>query len=144
MKEPKKEPKKEVKSESINAKGEIKIINSKIKDGLCYTIKIINNNGEIIMNESKEGIKDTTKDKLLNELLINIHKNNKDIIIDIKINYKDYIKKFNLMVSKYNELIIQANKFDKKNNDIGLIKLHKEIADNAELLEIKDYIKLID
>ena len=60
----------------------------------------------------------------------------------IKINYKDYVKKFNILVSKYDEFIERAGKFDKKNNDISLIKLQKEIIDNASLLEIKDYITL--
>jgi hypothetical protein len=75
-------------------------------------------------------------------LLIRIHKENKDIRMKIKINYKDYVKKFNILVSKYDEFIERAGKFDKKNNDISLIKLQKEIIDNASLLEIKDYITL--
>lgn len=128
-------------STSEIANGEIKIINSKVKNGLCYSVKIIKN-GEVIMNESKEGITDNTKDKLLNMLLIRIHKENKDIRMKIKINYKDYVKKFNILVSKYDEFIERAGKFDKKNNDISLIKLQKEIIDNASLLEIKDYITL--
>jgi hypothetical protein len=128
-------------STSEIANGEIKIINSKVKNGLCYNVKIVKN-GEVIMNESKEGITDNTKDKLLNMLLIRIHKENKDIRMKIKINYKDYVKKFNILVSKYDEFIERAGKFDKKNNDISLIKLQKEIIDNASLLEIKDYITL--
>jgi DNA polymerase elongation subunit (family B) len=128
-------------STSEIANGEIKIINSKVKNGLCYNVKIVKN-GEVIMNESKESITDNTKDKLLNMLLIRIHKENKDIRMKIKINYKDYVKKFNILVSKYDEFIERAGKFDKKNNDISLIKLQKEIIDNASLLEIKDYITL--
>jgi len=128
-----------------DATGDIKIINSKVKEGLCYSIKIMKDNKNLYSKENKEGVKDITKDKLLDDLLLETYKKFKDvdIKIEIKINYKDYVKKFNLLVSKYDEFKKRAEAFDRKSNDIGLIKLQKELQNNLYILEISDKITLI-
>jgi hypothetical protein len=126
-----------------DASGEIRIVNSKVKEGLCYSIKIMKNSKNIYSKENKEGIKDITKDKLLDNLLLEIYKKFTDIKIEIKINYKEYVKNFNMLISKYNEFKRRAATFDSKNNDIGLIKLQKELQNNLYILEISDRIALI-
>jgi ribosomal protein L17 len=140
----------EVKEEvgvSIKMTGDIKIVNSKAKEAITYSIKIINE-GKIIYNEeNKEGIKDLTKEKILNDLLIKLYKKykkeNADFKLDIKINYKDYIKKFKLLLNKYLCYIAKTKDYNPLANDISMIKSHKELSDNADILEIKDNINLL-
>ena len=133
----------EKKDETI-LKGEIRIIHSKIKDSITYTINITRNGKKEYNEENKDGIKSITKDKLLNELLIKIYNKYKLEKIEIKINYKDYIKKFNNLICKYNDYMKRMETYDKSTNNIEMIKLHKELGDNAEILEIKNNIKLIE
>jgi DNA polymerase elongation subunit (family B) len=144
-----KEEKEEKKKEEVGEMdGEIRIINSKIKEGLCYSIKINMNKKVIYTEDNKDIIKSITKDKLLNELLIKLHKKFKsedvNFKLNMKINYKDYVKKFNIMISKFNNYIKKAESYDPKTNDIEMVKLHKEFTMNIEILEIKDNIILIE
>jgi DNA polymerase elongation subunit (family B) len=136
--------KSEIKSEMT---GEIKIVNSKIKESITYSIKIILEGKNIYTEENKDGIKTMTKDKILNDLLIKLYKKfkseNAEFKLDIKINYKDYVKKFNLLLNKYKNYVEKAKDYDPLTNDIGIIKLHKELSENADILEIKDNINLI-
>jgi DNA polymerase elongation subunit (family B) len=125
-------------------KGEIRIIHSKIKECITYTIKIIKNGKIDYIEENKDGIKEISKDLLLNNLLIKIYNKYKTDKLEIKINYKDYIKKFNNLLCKYNDYMEKMDKYDKTSNDISIIKLHKELGENAEILEIKNNIKLIE
>jgi hypothetical protein len=141
-----------VKKTEVGAKksemtGEIKIVNSKIKESITYSIKIILEGKNIYTEENKDGIKTMTKDKILNDLLIKLYKKfkseNAEFKLDIKINYKDYVKKFNLLLNKYKNYLEKAKDYDPLTNDIGIIKLHKELSENADILEIKDNINLI-
>ena len=128
-----------------NYNGTIRIVNSKIKDSITYTIKIVNEKNKVIYNkEDKEGVKSITKDKLLNDLLLTIYKEFKNSKITIKINYKEYVKKINYLICKYDEYKKKMENYDKKTNDIELVKIHKELNDNIEILEIKDNIKIIE
>ena len=128
-----------------NYNGTIRIVNSKIKDSITYTIKIVNEKNKVIYNkEDKEGVKSITKDKLLNDLLLTIYKEFKNSKIKIKINYKEYVKKINYLICKYDEYKKKMENYDKKTNDIELVKIHKELNDNIEILEIKDNIKIIE
>jgi large subunit ribosomal protein L10e len=56
---------------------------------------------------------------------------------------KDYVKKFNLLLNKYKNYVEKAKDYDPLTNDIGIIKIHKELSENAHILEIKDNINLI-
>ena len=138
----------EEKKEKEEMEGEIRIINSKVKEGLCYNIKIIKNKKLIYNEDNKEGIKEITKDILLDELLIKIYKKFKEddenFKLTIKINYKEYVKKFNILLSKYADYMKRTEKYDPKTNDIGIVKLHKEFTEKIKLLELKNNIKLID
>jgi len=150
--ETKTETKKKVKKEEAPAAtsimtGEIRIVNSKVKESITYSLKIMLGGKIIYSEENKEGIKSITKDKILDDLLIKLYKKfkkeNAEFKLDIKINYKDYIKKFNILLNKYNDYSKKAKEYDRLTNDIGLIKTHKELSDNAHILEIKDNINLI-
>ena len=57
--------------------------------------------------------------------------------------YKDYVKKFNLLLNKYINYVSKAKDYNPLLNDIGLFKIQKELSDNADILEIKDNINLI-
>ena len=127
--------------------GEIKIVNSKVKETITYSIKIISGSVNIYKEENKDGIKTMTKDKILDELLIKLYKKfkkeNPEFKLDIKINYKEYIKKFNILITKYNNYVEKAKDYNPLLNDIGTVKIHKELSDNIDILEIKDNINLI-
>ena len=158
-KEPKKIKKEVVKKEVIKKEvvkkdedltkmtGEIKIVNSKVKETITYSIKIISGSVNIYKEENKDGIKTMTKDKILDELLIKLYKKfkkeNPEFKLDIKINYKEYIKKFNILITKYNNYVEKAKDYNPLLNDIGTVKIHKELSDNIDILEIKDNINLI-
>ena len=133
------------KDDTDNYTGTIRIVNSKIKDSITYNIKIVDEKNKVIYNkEDKEGVKSITKDKLLNDLLLNIYKEFKKSKITIKINYKEYVKKFNDLIYKYDEYKKKFENYDKKTNDIQLVKIHKEINENMDILKIKDNIKIIE
>ena len=127
--------------------GEIKIVNSKVKETITYSIKIISGSVNIYKEENKDGIKTMTKDKILDELLIKLYKKfkkeNPEFKLNIKINYKEYVKKFNILITKYNNYVQKAKDYNPSLNDIGLVKIHKELSDNVDILEIKDNINLI-
>ena len=127
--------------------GEIKILNSKAKEAITYSIKIMSGSTIIYNEENKDGIKTITKDKILDDLLIKLYKKykteNPEFKLDIKINYKDYIKKFNLLLNKYNNYVEKAKDYNPLSNDIGIVKMQKELSDNRFILEIKDNITLI-
>ena len=127
--------------------GEIKILNSKAKEAITYSIKIMSGSVIIYNEENKDGIKTITKDKILDDLLIKLYdkykKENPEFKLDIKINYKDYIKKFNLLINKYNDYVKKAKDYNPLLNDIGIVKMQKEISENRHILQIKDNITLI-
>ena len=127
--------------------GEIKILNSKAKEAITYSIKIMSGSAIIYNEENKDGIKTMIKEKILDDLLIKLYKKykteNPEFKLNIKINYKDYIKKFNLLLNKYINYIEKAKDYNPLLNDIGIVKIHKELSDNAHILEIKDNISLI-
>ena len=142
--------KKEVVKKEVDIRimtGEIKIVNSKAKEAITYSIKIISGSSIIYNEENKDGIKTITKEKILDDLLIKLYKkfkkDNPEFKLDIKINYKDYIKKFNLLLNKYINYVSKAKDYNPLLNDIGLFKIQKELSDNADILEIKDNINLI-
>jgi|688.fasta_scaffold58081_2 DNA polymerase elongation subunit (family B) len=142
--------KKEVVKKEVDIRimtGEIKIVNSKVKEAIIYSIKIMSGSSIIYKEENKDGIKTITKEKILDDLLIKLYKkfkkDNPEFKLDIKINYKDYIKKFNLLLNKYINYVSKAKDYNPLLNDIGLFKIQKELSDNSDILEIKDNINLI-
>ena len=142
--------KKEVVKKEVDIKimtGEIRIVKSKIKDAITYSIKIMLENKNIYNEENKDGIKTITKDKILDDLLIKLYKKykteNPEFKMNIKINYKEYVKKFNLLLNKYINYIEKTKDYNPLLNDISIIKIHKELSDNADILEIKDNINII-
>jgi DNA polymerase elongation subunit (family B) len=127
---------------------DIRIVNSKVKEGICYSIKITNGTKIIYTEDNKDGVKTITKDKLLNDLLIKIYKiykkDNESFKMIIKINYKEYVKKFNNLVNKFNDYMERAKTYDSKSNNIEMVKLHKEFTQNEDILIIKDNIKIVE
>ena len=152
-KDDKKEEKKEEKKEdNEEMKGEIRIINDKKLEGIKYTIKIMKKD-KIIYKEdnNNEVIKSIKKDQILDEILIKLHdkykKENENYKISMKINYIDYIRKFNLMLAKFEDFKIRAKDWDRdagKHNNIEMVKLHREFNNKIDLLSIKDNIKIIE
>ena len=122
--------------------GDIKIVDSKVKDGICYKI-VIKKDDKIIYKDEKDGIKSTTKDKVVKELLVDIYNKHKDNVIKITLNYKAFIKYYTSIKSKYAEFI-SLGEIDPKNNDISITKLQKEIILNEDMIKIKDNIILIE
>jgi len=71
-------------------------------------------------------------------------KENEDYKINMKINYLDYVRKFKLFITRYEDYKIRSKNHDSRTNDIEMVKLHKEFSDKIDLLAIKDNIKLIE
>jgi DNA polymerase elongation subunit (family B) len=147
--EKKEEEKKEEKEEDLTLTGEIRIINDKKLEGIKYTIKIMKN-GKIIYKEDNNNdvIKSVKKENILDEILIKLHdkykKENENYKINMKINYLDYVRKFNLLITKYEDYKERSKSHNSKSNDIEMVKLHKEFTNKLDLLSIKDNITLIE
>ena len=135
IKEVKEEP--EYKEELLT--GNIRIIESKVKKAIVYKLEIYKND-KMIYNEEKTITDDKiNKEKILKKLLIEIYNKYVGNIIKIKINYKQFIKEYKTIIAKYNELI-KMKEINK--NDIGIITNHNLIANNEDLIKIKDNIIL--
>ena len=118
-------------------------------EGIRYTITIMKNSRIIYKEDNNnEVLKSKKKDEILDEILIKLHekykKENENYKLDIKINFKDYIKKFNLLISKYEDYKIRCQTYDPKTNNIEMVRLHNEFLSKINLLEIKDNIKIIE
>ena len=118
-------------------------------EGIKYTITIIKNGKTIYKeNNNNDILKSKKKDEILDEILIKLHdkykKENENYKMNMKINYKDYIKKYNLLISKYEDYKIRSKTYDPRTNNIEMVKLHKEFTSKISLLEIKDNIKIIE
>jgi len=147
------EPATEITPETMEEmKGEIRIINDKKLEGIKYTIKIMKKD-KIIYKEdnNNEVIKSTKKDEILDQILIKLHdkykKENENYKINMKINYMDYVRKFNLMLAKFADFKVRAKDWEKdagKHNNIEMVKLHREFNNKIDLLGIKDNIKIIE
>ena len=147
------EPTTEITAETMEEmKGEIRIINDKKLEGIKYTIKIMKKD-KIIYKEdnNNEVIKSTKKDEILDQILIKLHdkykKENENYKINMKINYMDYVRKFNLMLAKFADFKVRAKDWEKdagKHNNIEMVKLHREFNNKIDLLGIKDNIKIIE
>ncbi len=143
--EKKEDEKEEKKDEGEILNGEIRIINDKKLEGIKYTIKIMKNDKIIYKEDNNNNIiKSLKKDEILDDILIKLHKKYKDDIIKMKINYLDYVRKFNILIAKYEDYKNRAKKYDVNSNDIEMVKLHKEFSNKIDLLAIKDNIKIIE
>jgi DNA polymerase elongation subunit (family B) len=129
--------------------GEIRIINDKKLEGIKYTIKIMKNDKIIYKEDNNNNIiKSIKKEDILNEILIKLHdkykKENENYKINMKINYLDYVRKFKLFITRYDDYKIRSKNHDSRSNDIEMVKLHKEFSDKIDLLAIKDNINLVE
>jgi len=122
--------------------GDIKIVDSKVKEGICYKL-VIKKDDKIIYKDEKEGIKNSTKDIVIKELLVSLYEKYKDNVIKITLNNKPFIKYYANIKTKYAEFIA-LGQIDPKNNDISITKLQKEIFINENMIKIKDNIILIE
>lgn len=121
--------------------GNIKIIESKVKKGISYKVEISKDNKIIFNKEDLINDEKITKDKILKNLLIELYEKYKDNILKIKLNYKQFIKNYNVIIAKYNEL---SSLKDINKTDISFTKKYNEIINNEEFIKIKDNIILIE
>jgi len=121
----------------IDYNGEMKIIESKVKECITYKINIKDKNGKNIYKD-EGNTKEMSKEKIILIKLKEIYKNVKGVM-KIKINYKKFIKDYKLLLAKfkYVDKLPNINK-----TDVGIAKMISEITANRELLEIKDRIIL--
>ena len=112
--------------------GEIRITESKANKIISYKVKIGKTiiQGEVSSNE--------TKDKILKNLLLDIYNNNSNKIIELKLNYKAFIKEYSYFKTKYNNLI------ESKEIGISQIKEQNELINNEIFIKIKDNIILTE
>ena len=115
--------------------GEIKITENKKTKIITYKIKL-----EKLIEEGK-GNEGETKDKIITKILLNIYEKNKSKIIEIKLNYKSYIRDYNNFKFKCKD--IQSIEEGKQPN-LAQVKYMNDIANNPEFLKIKDNIILIE
>ena len=122
-------------SNDSNLTGEIRITESKAKKTISFKVKVCDykKEGELPVSETKE--------KILKKLLVEIYDKYSGNKIEIKINYKAFIKEYNLFKAKYQQLSEMTSTIA---NDIGKIKLQNELIINQEFIKIKDNIILIE
>ena len=119
---------------------DFKITENKTKDKIIYKIKI-SNEGKKIEDINEEIETKDGKDIIIKKILIQLSDKYKENKLIIKLNYKAFIKNYNLFLGKVKELedITEINK-----NDISQIKIQNEVIKNKEFLKIKDNITLIE
>ncbi len=114
--------------------GEIRITESKVKKTISFKVKVnsYKKEGELPVTETKE--------KILKKLLVEIYDKFPESKMEIKINYKSFIKDYNSFKVKYNQLAESST----ISNDIGKIKIQNELINNPEFIKIKDNIILTE
>ena len=119
--------------------GEMKIIESKVKECITFKIMIKDKMGKIIYKD-EGNTKDLTKDKLiilkLKEIYMKVNG-----IMKIKLNYKKFIKDYKLIIAKfkYVDKLTNINR-----TDVGIAKMISEITSNQDIIELKNKIILVE
>jgi DNA polymerase elongation subunit (family B) len=129
----------EVELKECEYEGEMKVIESKVKECITYKIVIKDKSGKVIYKDDGN-TKDLNKEKIILSKLKEIY-NKMNGTTKIKINYKKFVKDYKLLIAKYKYI----NKQEKINKtDVGIAKIIGELMSNKELLELKDKIILED
>ena len=119
--------------------GDMKVIESKVKECITYKIIIKDKKGKIIYKD-EGNTKEMTKDKIIIDKLTEIH-SKVNGTMKIKLNNKKFIKDYKLLIAKFKYV-------DKLGNitktDVGIAKMISEITSNKHLLELKNKIILIE
>lgn len=136
-KEETKEEPKEIKGELLL--GNIRIIESKANKSINCKIEITKDS-KVIYKDDKTVI-DNNKDSILRNVLTEIYEKYKTNIIKIKVNYKQFIKDYNTIIALYNEI---TNLKEINKTDVGVAANMNKIANNKDLINIKDNIILVE
>jgi len=73
--------------------------------------------------------------------LTEIYQKYRTNIIKIKVNYKQFIKDYNTIIALYNEI---TNLKEINKTDVGVAMNMNKIANNKDLINIKDNIILVE
>ena len=119
--------------------GDMKVIESKVKECITYKIIIKDKNGKNIYKD-EGNTKEMSKDKLIINKLTEVY-NKINGIMKIKLNNKKFIKDYKLLIAKfkYVDKLVGINK-----TDVGIAKMISEITSNKHLLELKNKIILVE
>ena len=123
----------------IDYDGDMKVIESKVKECITFKIIIKDKKGKIIYKD-EGNTKEMTKDKIIVDKLTEIY-NKVNGTIKIKLNNKKFIKDYKLLIAKfkYVDKLTNVNK-----TDLGVAKMISEITSNKHLLELKNKIILVE
>ena len=123
----------------IDYDGDMKVIESKVKECITFKIVIKDKKGKIIYKD-EGNTKEMTKDKIIVDKLTEIY-NKVNGTIKIKLNNKKFIKDYKLLIAKfkYVDKLTNVNK-----TDLGVAKMISEITSNKHLLELKNKIILVE
>ena len=123
----------------IDYDGDMKVIESKVKECITFKIVIKDKKGKIIYKD-EGNTKEMTKDKIIVDKLTEIY-NKVNGTIKIKLNNKKFIKDYKLLIAKfkYVDKLTNVNK-----TDLGVAKMISEITSNKNLLELKNKIILVE
>jgi len=141
IKKKSKEEKKEIIDNDKILMGEIKIIESKVKETINYKLKITKDDKTIYSDEKENNDKTMTKDKIIKQILNDLYERFKTNIIKIKINCKPFIKEYKTIITKYNEI---SSMKDINKNDVGIRNTINLLTKNQDLIKIKDSIIFIE
>jgi DNA polymerase elongation subunit (family B) len=123
--------------------GEIRIVESKVKECIKYKVVINDNEGKERWKEEKEEMDKTmTKEKIIKRLLIEINDKYKEQKMIIKLNNKKFVKEYDILRVKYDEIMKLEE--DKINRDDSMIMKVNELVIHRDLIKIIDNIRLIE
>jgi hypothetical protein len=132
---------------SINTdllEGELKVIESKVKNNISYKIKICDKDNKVIYKDEGENeIKDITKEKMIRKILSEIYEKYSNRVIKIKLNNKQFIKDYKILIAKYDDIVKTSGDI-RNNKDASKNKIINEIINKNDLIKIKDNIVLIE
>jgi hypothetical protein len=114
-----------------------------VKECIKYKVVINDNEGKERWKEDKEEMDKTmTKEKIIKRLLIEINDKYKEQKMIIKLNYKKFVKEYDILRVKYDEIMKLEE--DKINRDDSMIMKVNELVIHRDLIKIIDNIRLIE
>ena len=142
----KEEVKEEVKKEII---GSIKIVQDRTTKNMKLDCSIIDPTNKKVLwvhaNENAKGI----RDDIIKKIIIQMIEKSDGNYIKIKVSHKKFIKDYQLLIAKYNNIVKEYGKDNDhvftaiNNNDVGKLKEINEISNYRDLIQKNDKFELV-
>ena len=139
----------EVKDDKKEIIGSIKIVQDRSTKNMKLDCSIIDpSNKKVIWVHANENAKGT-RDDIIKKIIIQMVEKSDGIYIKIKISHKKFIKDYQLIIAKYNNIVKEYGIDNDhvftaiNNNDVGKLKEITEISNFKDLIQKNDKFELV-